>query len=766
MDIYAHEATSDSHDTWSYPNYLSVREQATTLSGVAGYSNFFAHLTIEGSSDLVIGELVTDNYFSVLGVHPVMGRAFAASEFSARGTFPVAVISDRLWHSRFASAPDVVGKQFKLNGLVYSVVGVAPPAYGGMMPAVTAQMWIPISMVEKVEPLGNQRTTGKGVAGERLDRRERAWMWIKGRMKPGASVAQVRAELDGIASRLSSAYPESNAQERAIVMRTSDVRINPDFDKTVAPVGLVMVGAVALVLIVACANLANLMLARAAGRRREIAVRLALGAGRARLVRQLLTESMVLALMGGVVAIPIARWLTTLIARVQPPLPVDFGLRLEPDWRVTVFTFVAAVATGLVFGVMPALSASRPNLVPALKGGGNNGPRRRVEMRDALVVFQMAVSLVLIVAGALMVRSLAVAGRVKLGYDSDRLAQLALALEMNGYDRERSARFFEAGLRRLEAMPQVEAVSIVSRLPLSLNNNGFGVFIDGRQASASDKPFAIDGAYVDERYVGTLQLKLLAGRNIEPADRDESRKVAVITQAMAQKYWPGAPADAVGREFRTRWGGDPWRIVGVVADYKVDTPGEAAKPYIHLPLARDETFGNFIVRTSVPASTLVPAMQRELRVLDPELTFLDRGTLRELANVRLFPVRAGAWLIGAFGALALLVASIGLYGVIGYSVSRRVREIGIRKALGARPAQLVSMVMGEGMLLVGIGGVIGAALAAGAAQVLSSVLYVGAFDAESFAIAFSVLAVVALAANAIPARRASRVDPMIALRQE
>ncbi|HEX7939002.1 MAG TPA: ABC transporter permease, partial [Gemmatimonadaceae bacterium] len=444
VDIYAHDATSSAHETWSYPNYQAVREQATTLSGVIGYSNFFAHLSIEGSSDLVVGELVTDGYFPVLGVRPAIGRAFNATEYSATNTFPVAVISDRLWRSRFNAAPDVVGKQFKMNGVVYSVIGVAPPAFGGMMPAVTAQMWIPTAMAEKVDPVGNQRTTGKSTPGSILERRERAWLWIKGRMKPGTSFGQVRAEMDGIAARLSSLYPETNAQERASVVLTSDVRINPDFDKTVAPAGLVLVGAVALVLIVACANLANLMLARAAGRRREIAVRLAVGASRGRLVQQLMTESMVLALLGGAVAVPIAAYLSALIARVQPPLPIDLGLRVTPDWRVLVFTLIAAVATGLVFGAMPALSASRPNLVPALKGGGNNGPKRRFEMRSALVVFQVAVSLVLVVGGALMVRSLAVAGRVKLGYDSDRLAQLALAMEMNGYDKERAARFFEA----------------------------------------------------------------------------------------------------------------------------------------------------------------------------------------------------------------------------------------------------------------------------------------------------------------------------------
>jgi hypothetical protein len=314
----------------------------------------------------------------------------------------------------------------------------------------------------------------------------------------------------------------------------------------------------------------------------------------------------------------------------------------------------------------------------------------------------------------------------------------------------------------------VEAVGLASRLPMSLNNNGFRVYMDGRQSSESDRPFVMDGAYVDERYANAMGLRLLAGRNLESADRDgdQPRKVAVVTRAMAQRYWPGDASSALGREFRTRWGGDPYTIVGVVADYKVDTPGESPKQYIHLPLSRRETFGNYVVRTTAPAKDLVGTLQRELRVIDPEVVFLDAGTLRELADIRLFPVRAGAWLIGAFGILALAVAAVGLYGVIGYSVSRRVREIGIRKAVGARPLQLVSMVLREGMLLVGVGGVIGAALAALAAQVLSSVLYVAPFDAASFAIAFGVLAFVALLANAVPARRAARVDPMVALRSE
>jgi predicted permease len=763
VDIYGHESTSNSHETHSYPNYLTYRRQTTTLTDLIGYSNFFAHLSIEGSSDLVVGELVSDNYFRSLGIRPAVGRTFSPQEASAFDASAYAVLSDRFWKTRFAAAPDVVGKTFKMNGVVYTVLGVAPPEFIGMTPAVTAQMWIPLTMVEKVEPFGNQRVSGRSTGNNRFERRGQHWMRFKGRMKPGVTVAQVRSEFEGLVRRLGEEFPETMRKERISVVPTRDVRINPDVDSKIAPAGILMVAAVGLVLVVACANLANLMLARAAGRRREIAVRAALGAERSRIVRQLLTESVLLALLGGAIALPLAAGLATLIARVQPPLPIDLGLAVSPDWRVLVFTLLVAVLTGVVFGLIPALRSSRPDLVPALKDASAASRRKRFELRDTLVVVQIAVSLVLVVGGALLVRSLAAAGRVPLGYDGDRTAYLSLALEMNGYDRDRGGQFLEEGVRRLQSLPQVEAVALTSRLPLSLNNNGFSLFITGHE-TPDNRPIPVDGAYVDERYFDALRVKLLAGRNIEPADRDERRRVVVISNAMAQRYWPGQPENALSRELRLREGGEPYRVIGVVADYKVDTPGESPKAYIHLPLSRQETFGNYIVRTSVAGSAMVPVLQKELRTIDPELVFLDKGTARDLADVRLFPVRAGAWLIGAFGALALIVAAVGLYGVIGYSVSRRVREIGIRKALGAQPGQLLGMVLGEGMVLVMIGGVIGIALAAAAAQVLSSVLFVGPFDMVSFAIAFGVLAFVALLANAVPARRAARIDPMVALR--
>jgi predicted permease len=766
VNVYGHTDTSSDHDGLSYPNYLDYRARSETLSGVAAHTNFFANLSIAGSSELVVGEIVSDNFFDVLGIRPVLGRPFAAEEFAGPGAGPVAILGHAFWQTRFGGAPDVVGQTFRMNGVVYTVVGVAPKRFGGMLPAVMAQLWIPLAMVGQVDPLGSHRNTGGG--GESLlDSRGRHFLWVKGRVRPGVELGQVRAELETLAAGLAAQYPEANERERVRVVRTSDVAINPDFDGTVTPAGLVLLGAVALVLLVACANLANMLLARAATRRHELAVRQAIGASRGRLVRLLMTESLTVALAGGAVSLFLTLWLTGFLGRYRPGLPVDIGIDVTPDWRVLAFTFVVAVLTGIAFGLAPALRASRPDLVPALKdtvGGARTGRGARVELREALVVGQVAFSLMLLVLGALMVRSLNAAARVDLGYDADRIAHLDLALEMNGYDAARGGVLVEAGKRRLEALPGVQVVGLASRLPQSINNNGFGIFIDGHPSTVADRPIVLDGASVDEDYFSALGVRIVAGRSIEAGDRDHGRRVAVVTRTMATRYWPGE--DALGRTFRTRRDGAPYEIVGIVEDYKVDTPGESPKPYIHIPLPRQATFASYLVRTGSPAAGLVPVLERELRRLDPDLVFLDTGTLADLAALRILPIRLGAWLIGIFGVLAVLLAAVGLYGVIAFSVSRRVREIGIRKALGAESMAVVVMILRRGMALVVVGGVVGAALAGAGAQVLSSVLFVGAFDPLSFAIAFLVLGGVAAFAHWLPARRAARVDPMVALRGE
>lgn len=755
-----------SHDSSSYPDYLDLRRQSETLSGLTAYTNFFANLVEDGRSEIVVGELVSDNYFEVLGVPLTRGRAFTADELATEGASPVAVISDHMWRTRYDADPQILGRAVRLNGTTYAVVGVAERGFGGMFPAVTAQLWLPLTMVEEVEPLGNINSTASATGDTRLTRRGFRFLWLRGRLADGVEVAQARAELTGIMTRLAEEYPVSNELEALTVLAAGDVRFNPDFDGAVAPAGTLILAVVGLVLLVACANIANMLLARASVRGKEVAIRMAIGAGRGRLVRQLLTESLMLSLLGGTLGLLLAVWMTRVLGRLDLGIPVDVTAEFAIGTPVLAFTLLVSMATGVVFGLAPALRASRPDLVPALKAAGAGGEtgRKRFELRDALVVVQVAVSIVLLIGGALLTRSLINAQRSDVGFDVDRVGFMSTALDMVGYDEESAKAFVDTASLRLQGTPGVRAVGVTTRVPQSVNNNGFGLFID--QASATDRPYAVDGTYVDQHYFAAFDLAIVAGRGIEAADIAGDRDVAVITAAMAQRFWPDE--SAVGKHFRRTFDGPEVEIVGVVENYKVNTPGEQPTPYLHLPLpARGTLYANFIVRTDAPVAAEMRRLEQVVRDLDAEVVFMQTGPLRDLMDVRLLPIRLGTWFIGGFAILAMALASVGLYGVIGYSVSRRTREIGIRVALGARAGRVLGLVVQQGMGLVLAGVAIGALLAALAGQVLSSVLYgISATDGVAFAGAIGLLLLIALLANYIPARRATRIDPMVALRSE
>lgn len=755
------------HDSSSYLDYLDLREQTETLEGVTAYTNFFANLVDDSNrSEIIVGELVADNYFEVLGVEPALGRAFNVDEYVTEGAHPVAVISDKLWRNRFAADPRVLGETLRLNGTNYTIVGVVGPAFGGMFPGVMSQVWLPVSMVGEVEPLGNINTSPSATGDTMLTRRGYRFLWIRGRLADGADVETSRAELRGIMTRLAEEHPVSNELQTVNVLAAGSVRFNPDFDGAVTPAGTLILAVVGLVLLVACANIANMLLARASVRGKEVAIRLAIGAGRGRLVRQLLTESLLLSLLGGGLGLLLAVGMTRALGGIDLGIPVDVSADFSIGASVLLFTVVVSVFTGVVFGLVPALRASRPDLVPALKSSeaGTASGRRRLELRDALVVVQVAVSIVLLIGGALLARSLFNAERADVGFDVDRIGFMSTALEMVGYDRERSKSFVDTAMLRLQGTAGVRSVTVTTRVPQSVNNNGFGLFID--QTSSTDRPYAVDGTYVDEHYFDTFEIEVVAGRGIEPADIAGDRDVVVVTEAMAERFWPGE--GAVGKQFRTRFDGPEYDIVGVVENYKVNTPGEEPTPYLHFPLpSRGTTYANFIVRTETPVAPEMRRLESVITELDPEIVFMQTGPLRDLMDVRLLPIRMGAWFIGSFAALAMALAAVGLYGVIGYSVSRRTREIGIRVALGARASRVLGLVVQQGMVLVLIGVVIGAIMAALAGRVLSTVLYgISPVDGIAFGGAIGLLVFIALLANYIPARRAARIDPMIALRSE
>jgi predicted permease len=523
--------------------------------------------------------------------------------------------------------------------------------------------------------------------------------------------------------------------------------------------------AVALVLLIACANVANLLLARGIARRRELAIRTAIGASRGTLVRQLLAEGIVLAAVGGALGLLIAWWagraLTGLGTDVFP-IPVRFEFAI--DGRVLGFALLASLVTALVFGLLPALSSSRPELVPALKDQGEGERRHRVSLRDVLVVGQLALSLVLLACGALLARGLIAAQQVDLGFDPQKIASLSFNLQMNGYDTARATALRDRAVDALRAVPGVSAVSYASRLPLSPDINMTGVAVVGYHHE-SDEERPVDAVSVGPDYFDAVGVPILAGRPFSPQDVSQQRRVAIVNETMARTFWPTGNAIG-GRIHIEGWRSAPHEVIGIARDHKVRSVGEPARPYLHVPAGPSRDVG-LIVRTSMPSEMVLSQLRAALLALEPTIVFTEDVAASEVAATTMAPTRIGALVIGGFGLLALVLATVGLYGVVSYWVSRRTHEVGIRLAVGATPGQVVRLVLAQGVRLAIIGLIVGAIGAAVAGQFLESLLYgVSAADPLAFAIAGALLLFVALVANFIPARAASRIDPLRALRTE
>jgi predicted permease len=632
-----------------------------------------------------------------------------------------------------------------------------------MVPMLQPEMWLPVAWVEEIEPAGIQDAV-PSPGDTRLERRGQRWLFVKGRLKDGETPARAEANLQVIMSQLAAAYPKTN--EKRPIAVAAGVRIHPAADRMLRPVAAGLMIGIGLVLLVAGANVANMLLARASGRRREIGVRLAIGASRPRLIRQLLTESIVLAALGAAAGIGVAAVLLRLIAVMPLPLPVQLALALRIDGRVLLFTMAVATLSGLIAGLAPALRATRADLVSDLKGDVTTAvaARRRWTLRDGLVALQTAVTLVLLVSAALLTRSILEAQRVDLGFRTDGLVALSSELSLIGYDEARASQFFERAFDRVVAIPGVQSASRAVRQPLAINYNRNNVFFPERQ-QPGDRGIPIAATWVDDRYFATLGVPLLRGRNFGGADTPGSPRVAIVNDAFVRTYWPNI--DAVGRRFRVRGTDGPeYEVVGVVADYKVETVGEPPTPYIHYALKQRAFTGEvFLVRTAADPDALLTAMRRELLALEPGTVFLENQTMQTQVDVTLLPARLAAQTIGLIGLVATALAAIGLYGVVAYAVSRRTREIGIRMALGAAPRAVLAMVMRQGLSVAAAGVVAGLALSWVAARAIASGLYgVAAGDLTAWTGAAAVLLAAAALANYIPARRAARVDPSVALR--
>lgn len=756
VEIYSQEG-GEIPATQAYPDYLDIRGHDDVYSDVIAYSgNFFA--VSEGArTEIVLGESVSGNYFEMLGVKPQRGRLFIEEEDDVPGAAPTVVISHAMWERRFGSDPNIVGRTLTLKGRPFDVIGVTPPEFSGLFVGLQPTLWV---------PLGTERYLNPGSTA--LEDREGRWLFVKGRLREGVSFERTSAAMEVLAQQLADAHPESNSDRKFVLARTSDVRLHPMIDRALVPVGALLMVVVGLVLLIACANLANLLIARALGRRKEVAIRLALGAKRGRLVRQLLTESMALALAGGALGVLLAYLSVGALVSFRPPTPVTLSLDLGIDMRVLAYTASLSLATGLLFGLAPALQATKPDVARELKGevASLGGGYRGLGLRNLLVTTQVAVSLVLLIGAGLFVRSLMSAHRVDPGFEDQRAAIASLAVDLSDYDEGQGRQFYRRLVDRLRALPDVEAAAITSRVPLGMMIRTTDLFVEGLEFDPDDPP-EIDIATVGPGYFETMRIPLLRGRGFSEQDRDSTAQVAIVSEAAARRYWPGA--NPIGATIRVGGADRPARkVIGVARDTKVRTLGERPRPYLYLPFQQDyEPAMSVIARVRGEPAAALPALRREIAALDPDLPIMELKTMREHLGIMLFAPRMGGVLLAIFGAFAALLAATGLYGVVAYAAGQRTREVGIRVALGARPADVVGLVVRQGLVLVGIGAGIGLSVAALASRPLSPFLYgIEPWDPVTFIGVTALLALAAVVASLVPALRAARLDPLAALRHE
>jgi predicted permease len=750
----------------SYPDYLDYREQAQGFEGMAavtGTSEF--SLNRGGEPELVKGEFVTTNYFDVLGVGAALGRTFSAEE--GRTPVPVAVVSRHFWRTRFDSDPGLVGRQISLNGLGFTVVGVAPENFIGTEVGLDRELWVPLSMRQTLNPPDAVGDVGGGE--ERFTDRQNHWLEVFARLKDGVSREQAEAGLTGIAKRLAETYEgKANAEtlRRVQLLRMSGGMDPSDREEVVPLAGLVM-AVVTLVLLIACANIASLLVARAAVRRRETAIRQALGASRPRLIRQWLTESVLLGIIGGAAGLLLALWANDLLVSYARATPLA-ALDLRLDYRVLAFTLGVSVVTGIIFGLAPALQASRLDIVTALKSeDAARAGVRRSRLRAAFVTAQVTLSVVLLVGAGLFIRSLQSAHRIDPGFGVERALTVPLNPGLLRYKRAEGANFYRELLARVAAQPGVESASMMRFMPLGFSFAQRQVVAEGRSVEPGEEGTSVGFNVVGPGFLRTLETPLVRGRDFTDADREGSPGVAVINETLAATLWPGE--DAVGKRLSFEGASGPFlEVVGVARDVKYRTLGERPRPYVYQPVFQSyQSKMTLVVRTSGEPRALAGAVREQLRALDPNLPVADVKTLGEQFDLSLFPARVAAWTLGGFGLLALVLAAVGVYGVVSYSVAQRTREIGVRMALGARGADVLRLVLGEGLSVVGVGLALGLLLSLAATRVVAGFLYgVGATDPVTFAGVPVLLGAIALAAGYLPARRATKVDPMIALRHE
>lgn len=740
--------------SFSYPNFVDVRDaRPDGVEDLAVFTTGALSLRSQDSTDRVWGQLVSGNLFDVLGVSPSLGRLISSADDRTPDGHPVVVLSHAFWQRRFGGRPDIVGTPLTLNGRSFEIIGVTGTAFVGALPLVAIDLFIPVAM---------QRTF---LPGDRLADRGSGWLQGIARVAPGRSMAQAQASLTVVADRLAAAYPKVNEGRG---LRGFALWQAPDGGtNALLPIMAVLSGVVAILLLLVCSNLAGLLLAKSSGRQRELALRRAIGASRGQVVRLLLIESLLLALAGGLLAVPLTRWSSELFRAFLPPLPLPIVVNTGLNWQVLLFATGISVVTGLVFGALPALSASRTDALNPLKDGAAMGAAstwRRGRLRQGLVVAQVALAMVLLVSAGLFIRTLQAARTVDTGFAARDGFVGALDLQAGNYDDTTGRLLYRRVVDEVRGLPGVTAVAVGQRLPLTMTDSSDrAVDVEGYQAAPNEE-MTVYYQSIGPGYFDAIALPLLQGRDFTERDASTAPDVVIVNRTMAQRYWPDG--HAIGGRVRV---GERWaQVIAIAADSKYTSLSEEPRSFMYLSVDqfyRPST--RLIVRTDGPAAGVVAATRRAVLAVEPNLPLFDVQTFDEHRAFALFVLEIAATLLGVFGAAALLLATLGLYGIVAYSWAQRTREIGVRVSLGATDRDIVRLVFGQGGALTAVGIAIGLVAALLVTRLFASQLVgVSTFDAPTYAVTLGALLTTTLAACYLPARRASRLDPSKALRTD
>jgi predicted permease len=751
-------AKDDSMSALSYPNYKDFRDRNDVLSGMLVYRFVPLSLSRGGNNERIWGYEVSGNYFDVLNVKAIRGRTFLPEEDKTKLSHAVVVLGYVAWQRRFGGDPNLVDKDILINNHQFRVIGIAPEGFKGTEFVYSPEIWLTASMMEWAEP-----------GATWLDDRNSKNFFGIGRLKPGVSARQAEASLNLLSQQLAKEYPDSN--EGQSVKIGPPGFILPDLRGAVVSFTWVMMAAVGLVLLVTCTNLAGLMLARATDRRKEIAIRLAMGANRIRLIRQLLTESILLSFIGGLAGLMLALWIVKVLLALKPPIDFPLALDVGIDWRVLLFSLAVSVAAGAIFGLAPALQATRPNLVGTLKDTAAQGGAVKTRLRSVLVVAQIAISLVVLIAAGLVVRTLQQLQTMNPGFNPQNALTMSFDLGLQGYDEPRGQQFYKQLSERVQSLPGVEAAAVSSYIPLSLNYNSRNVFVEGKPAERGDNAPISMNASAGPGYFKALGTPIVQGREFTEQDQEKSEQVAIVNETFVRRLMPElqSSAEAVGKRFSFSAPEGPFRrIVGVAVGGKYFNIAEDPRPFIWTPLTQDyQSSGILTVRTKGNPDALFGPVRGQVQSLDPNLPLFDVKTLTEHMKFALFPAKVAATVLGVFGLVALLLSAVGVYGITSYAVAQRTHEIGIRLALGAQLGDVLRLVLSHGLKLTIIGAAIGLFGAYLVTRAITSVLYgVSATDPLTFGGVSVLLVGVALIASYVPARRATKVEPLVALRNE